>query len=60
MHISDLYYVDGNLRLHSVMNPTLDEDVSDIALTVAEEIYSATNLEDIQTKSPALYEAYWE
>lgn len=58
MHISDLYYVDGNLRLHSVMNPTLDEDVSDIALTVVEEIYSATNLEDIQTKSPALYEAF--
>ncbi len=55
LNISDLYYVGKNRRLRSVIDMSLDEDVSDIDLAMKEDLYADRSLEGLKDTSPVLY-----
>ncbi len=58
LHLTDLYYAGAGGRMRSLMDPMLDEDVSDLALVTEEELYAASNLDGIREKCPRTYETF--
>ncbi len=56
LNISDLYYVGKNRRLHSVVDVSLSEDVSDIDKAMENDLYAESSLEGLASVSPILYE----
>lgn len=55
LHITDLYYCGKNRRVHSVIDKSIDEDVSDMDLVMDEDLYSCSNLDGIKEKCPVTY-----
>ena len=55
LRIPDLYYVDGENRLHSVTDEETDLGASGISGLAAEEIYTTGNTADIEKTAPELY-----
>ena len=54
LQISDLYYVTKNGRMKAVLDEDFDEDASDIANTVTEELYVENDSTTLRSKSPKL------
>ena len=57
LQIHDLYYTDDHLRLRAVTDPSLDEDVSDIAALMTGDIFAENTLDKVKERSPLFYKA---
>lgn len=55
IHITDLYYCGKNRRLSSVIDRSIDEDVSDIDLIMDEDLYFSSTLDGLREKCPVTY-----
>jgi len=55
LQIEDLYYVEADGRMRSVMDPVFDGDASDIANFMKEDIFADRTLERIEKVSPVFY-----
>lgn len=55
LQIEDLYYVEADGRMKSVMDPSFDQDAEDIANFMKEDIFADRTLERIEKDSPVFY-----
>ena len=55
LKVNDLYYVRGDGKLRSVMNPQYEGDASDIAELMVEDLFSENTLDKVKNNSPEFY-----
>ena len=55
LQLDDLYYVEANGRMRSVMDPSFDGDADDISNLMKEEIFNDRTLERVEKDSPIFF-----
>lgn len=55
LKVNDIFFVRGDGRLKSVMNPEFDGDACDIAELMTEDLFSENTLDMVKNKSPIFY-----
>ena len=55
LQIKDLYYVGANGRMKSVMDPSFDQNASDISNIMQEAIFTDRTLERVEKNAPVFY-----